>query len=196
MQLRCDADHRYWLGLPDGRERQVPGVTEVLKPYSAFAAMDPRALEPYAARGKAVHRLCELHDTAMLQASQLDDLGRAYIAQWQRFLADSRFDAALIEYQAYSRTYDFAGRLDRYGKRPGKRGAILHAVVDIKTGIPDRTAGPQTSAYAQLVRENLSEPVDERFCVYLTSDNYKIVPLSDVLDFKRFCAALTIHNWS
>ncbi len=190
MKIRCDDQHRYWLG-----ERRVPGVTEVLKPYGAFANMDSARLAPYAARGTAVHKLCELYDLGALNRAGLDELGNQYITQWQRFLAESGFNPLLIEWQAYSTLYGFAGKLDRYGNTT-KKGKLQGVVLDIKSGAPDRTAGPQTSAYAQLVRENLDMPVDLRLCVHLTPDNYKIVPLPEAADFKRFCAALTLHTWS
>ncbi|MHB8406298.1 MAG: PD-(D/E)XK nuclease family protein [Gammaproteobacteria bacterium] len=190
MKIRYDDQHRYWLG-----EHRVPGVTEVLKPYGAFAKMDSAMLAPYAARGTAVHKLCELYDLEQLHRYALNALSIAYITQWRRFMAESGFKPLLIEWQAYSPLFGFAGELDRYGSMM-KKGRTQCVVLDIKSGAPDWTAGPQTAAYAQLVRENLEMPVDLRLCVHLTPDNYKIVPLPGAVDFKRFCAALTLHTWN
>lgn len=187
--LTRDDKHQYWRG-----NRRVWGVTEVLSPYSAFARMNDEAMDIYRERGRAVHKLCELYDKQQLNVDQLDDIGRAYIYHWQRFLEESGFTPALIEWMGYSRTYDYAGQLDRYGVRIVK-GREKKILLDIKSGQPERIAGPQMAAYAQLVREEFDDNVEERWCVYLTADFYKIVTMNQAADFKFFAAALMIHNW-
>lgn len=188
--LTRDEQHHYWV---DGK--RVPGVTDVLSSYSAFARMNDDAMEVYRERGKAVHRLCELYDKQTLNVDGLDDVGRAYIYHWQRFLDESAFTPVLIEWMSYSRMYGYAGQLDRYGVRLIK-GRERKVLLDIKSGQPERIAGPQTAAYAQLVREEYDDNVDERWCVYLTPSFYKILVYNEASDMKFFSAALTIYNWS
>lgn len=189
--LTRDAEHHYfWKG------QRVPGVSEVLAPYSEFAkfAVDDERMEQYRERGRAVHSLCELFDRGRLNHAELDDIGKLYVTQWQLFLREVGFTPVLIEHMAYSKSFGFAGQLDRYGVRTVK-GKEKKMLVDIKSGVPGRTTGQQTAAYSQLVREDFGENVDERWAVHLTPKFYKIVPYDKAADFKIFASALVIHNW-
>ncbi len=92
------------------------------------------------------------------------------------------------EQQHYSEKYGYAGTLDLLGELP-----TGPALIDAKSTVTlYPTVGPQTAAYAELVKR----PKINRYALMLSPDgNYELKHLNNRGDWSVFLAAITIHNW-
>lgn len=184
------AQHQYTL---DGR--RLPSVTEVLAPITAheYRGVDRETMDRAALLGKAVHKLIELDIVRTLDEDALDDALRPYLAQWRQFRDQSGFHAHFSEERMYSSKYGYAGTMDLFGTLNRK-----FTLIDLKrTASVPRTAGPQTAAYVQMIRENSFDlPANiDRFALHLTPERWRLVPFNDPNDLRVFLAALTLHNY-
>lgn len=185
-----EALHRYTL---DGHH--LPSVTTILAPITAqeYRAVDRETMERAAVLGKAVHKLIELDIAGILDEDGLADALRPYLAQWRQFRDQSGFRAHFSEERSHSAKYGYAGTYDLFGTLNRK-----FALIDLKrTASVPRTAGPQTAAYVQIIRENsfdLTANID-RFALHLTPERWRLVPFTDPNDLRVFLAALTLHNF-
>ena len=75
--------HRYTL---DGR--QVPSVTQILKPLDCFENVPPDLLERARELGSHVHLACHLDNRGDLDEESLDQEIWPYLTQYRRFRAD------------------------------------------------------------------------------------------------------------
>lgn len=189
--IEFDADtHTYKL---DGMI--VPSVTQVLAPLNDFTRVDPDVLKRAQDFGTAVHLATELFDRDDLDEDSLDEALRPYLSAWKKFHADTQFEISEIEHRVASRSYRYAGTIDRVGFI----GNLL-SIVDIKTGTAfPASVGPQTAAYESAFKECANIPRNKRIrrlCVQLKGDGtYKSKPLDNALDLPAFMACLTVHNW-
>lgn len=182
--LTFDADtHTYrWKGA------QVPSVTQVLAPYTDLSKIPRAILERKRQIGTAVHKAIELDLADDLDEDSIAEECRGYFEGWRRFREQSYFGAALSEHQAYSEKFGYAGTLDLFGSLPSGP-----ALIDTKcTTFVYPTAGPQTSAYAELI----GKPKIDRYILQLSPDGkYELHPCRDRADWAIFQAALTLHHW-
>ena len=194
------ADHTY----RDERERQWPSVTKILGAvppwYDAYRGVRPDVLEYKRQLGSAVHHATALDDLGTLDESSVQDVIGIRLEGWRRYRRESGFEAldGCIELIVAHPTMDYAGTLDRLGRL--RNGDYL--LPDVKTADPSSglKAGPQTAAYLEAYRtmapNNLPARV-ARGSVHLTDDGqYHFVPHTSRRDFKVFCAALELWNFS
>jgi len=178
----------YWGG------QRVPNVTSVLESVGLtdFSGVNAEVMALAQARGKAVHRACELHDNDDLDESTVDPEIVGYLAAWRRFRRETHHEWENIEKRAYHPRYRYAGTADRTGKLFGNP-----ALVDIKTGVPQPATGAQTAAYANLHwPPGDAERKVHRYAVHLgASGMYHLIEYKDRTDFGVFLSALTIFNW-
>jgi len=175
----------------------LPSVTQVLAELSAriYRFVNSADMVRTAHFGTAVHAVIKLEHAGELDEDALDDQLRPYLAKWRQFRAQSGFEVHLGEQQVLSRKYGYAGTLDLFGKLNGR-----YALIDAKrtAGVP-RTAGPQTAAYEQALRESYPfigvDPVD-RYALQLCDSKWQLVPFRDRDDLRVFLSALTLHQWS
>lgn len=182
--LLLDEAHRY---THDGVA--VPGVTSVLVEAGLldFSRANNTYLQAALERGRIVHRLTELGDHNDLDPESVEPEYAGYLDAWHKFKREAEFVTEMIERQVYHASYRYAGTLDRVGTLAGAR-----ALLDIKTGQPQRATGPQTAAYA----EAIGIPKLPRIGVYLQPDgDYVMRHYKDKTDFSVFLAALTLHNF-
>lgn len=185
-----DATHTYTIG-----GRRLPSVTEVLGPITAheYHGVNLDVMERAALLGKAVHKLIELDIAGTLDDDALDDALRPYLAQWRQFRQQSGFKAMFSEQRVHSPKWGYAGTYDLIGSLNRK-----FALIDCKrTCAVPRSAGPQTAAYVQAIRENSFDlPADiDRYVLHLTPERWRLVPQKDPNDLRVFLAALTLHNY-
>jgi hypothetical protein len=131
-----EESHTY---LVDGME--APSVTRLLRylmPDDFAQHFTPES----AARGQRVHRMIQLDIEGNLDVASLDDELLSYYEGWSEFRFKARFEPELVEQPVFHESLIYAGRLDLYGKLDGKP-----TLIDIKTGVVSKVAGPQTAAY-------------------------------------------------
>lgn len=184
MMLTFDPDaHRYaWCGKP------VPNVTSVLSVVGMgeFGYVSEDVLRFARDRGRAVHAATALDDMAELDESSVDPIAVPYLDAWRKFRRETGFTPTAIEQKVYHKIYRYAGTLDREGVF-GDADVLL----DIKTGTPQRSTGPQTAAYLAARGGKRA-----RYAVFLQQNGkYNLVPHKDRNDLAVFLAALTIYNW-
>jgi hypothetical protein len=170
----------------------VPSVTFVLDAMGAYDFGGANAFQLKAARerGSAVHELIEADWTfeGGVDESTIDERLVGFFEAHRRARVELRMVPAEIEHCVYNKTYRYAGTRDYLGGLLG-----FDAVLDYKTGYPQRATGPQTSGYANCYKHTAKLP---RYGLYLESDGrYELVPYKDPSDFSVFLAALSWLNW-
>jgi len=132
---------------------RIPGVTEILENVgiSDFSMVPKETLERAQRRGTRVHKICELwdRDKLNLDSLTLEDMG--YLEAWRAFSKKYGVEIPELwefnEAKLYSKKFGFAGTLDRY---------IKGILVDIKTGVKEKSHPVQLAAYRQLLIERYS----------------------------------------
>lgn len=188
--LRFDAArHEYTLG-----SRRVIHVTEVLGHFdegiARAKANHAEAVLAAGDLGTAVHVACELDDRGVLDEASVDQVVGVRLEQWRKFRREKGFVPVLIEARVYHRAYDYAGTLDRMGALDGCR-----SLIDLKSGVVSRLAGPQTGAYKLAHEAGGGAPVERRFSLHLTEDRYFLVPHADPQDGTVFLSMLNTYKW-
>lgn len=184
--LRFDrASHTYTIG-----EKQLPSVTQILKPLTDFSGVPAEVLERAKNWGTAVHRMIELDLSWRLNTITLDAALDPVYSSWLEckpevlHLMGGEIKCEVLlcnEELGYAGTADLVGK-DLVGKE---------AVLDIKTGLLDlKYVGPQTAAYATALGAK------RRYCLHLPLGRpAKIVRLTDQRDWSIFVSCLNIYNW-
>lgn len=170
--------------------RQVPNVTSVLDAagLNEFGFVGPEVLTFARSRGQAVHAATALDDLGELDEASVDPHAAPYLTAWRRFRRETGFVPTAIEQRVYHVGHRYAGTLDREGVFPQFKS---DALLDIKTGAPSATTGPQTAAYLAARGGRRA-----RYAVYLQPDGrYHLHLHKDPNDLAVFLAALTIFNW-
>lgn len=117
--------------------------------------------------GDYVHQATAMYDRGELDEENLDEALRGYLQSWLKFL-EFGFIPEVIELPLYSRTFNYAGTLDRIGHF--RRQPAVRILLDIKTGAPQPGDELQTAAYELLSVENGMPPCDKRGTVHLRPD--------------------------
>lgn len=174
----------------------IPSVTQVLKAVGLvnFDFVPADVLQAAADKGTKVHQTTELFDKGVLDEERLHPILQNYLNSWKKFRTELQFDPIEIESLKVHELYRYAGTLDRVGTI-NKNKKVL---IDIKTGVKDKSHSVQTAAYKLLYDQKLSpkEKIKERFIVYLSEDGYKIELNEDQNDERVFLAALTLFNYT
>ncbi len=178
--LRFDpAEHAYYLG-----DRRLPSVTQVIPREQSYPA-------GAAERGTAVHLACEYDDLGDLDEGSVAPEIAGYLEAYRKWKRESMAQIESIELREYNEAYLYAGTIDRVVVFP-YRG---RAVIDIKSGVPEKWHALQTAAYANLLTYHMLS----RFSLYLAEDGtYKIIEhyREDFSrDFSVFIGLLSYHNW-
>jgi hypothetical protein len=93
---------------------------------------------------------------------------------------------------AYHSIYKFAGRIDRTCLVEKEK-----SIIDIKSGIEQKTHQLQTAAYSMLVNQLLDKKlqIKKRYAVYLSETDYKVTPHINTNDENIFLSCLSIYNY-
>jgi hypothetical protein len=178
--------HAYYWDSPAGRD-QWPSVTGII---TRAGRIDTRWFtEDAAARGRAVHRVCELIDRqrfGTLGAADADMQINAWRALYPALLGAEHgyrlfVKAVPTEWTAIEQPSFHETK--KYGGRPDRRGLVYGepAVVELKTGQAADWHGEQLAGYQGL------EPTGARFVVYLRlNGTYRIERCKDAFDYSRF----------
>ena len=170
--------------------RALPSVTQILRGLDDFSNVTARVLEKARDRGQRVHAACSLDVLGILDENTVDDQVAPYLAQFRKFLRESRFTPTLSECLVYDDKLWYAGTLDLFGDLPG----CIDVQIDIKSGAIPRSVGPQTSAYANGLYKRAGIMTRKRFVLKLEAGKYSLIPLDSTDDFGTFCHALQRFN--
>ena len=177
--------HRYTL---NGRE--MPSVTTILRGLDDFSSVPAHRLEAARDRGTRVHTACNLAVLGTLDENTVDDEVAPYLAQFRKFLRESRFIPTLTECRVYDESLWYAGTLDLFGDLPG----CMDVQIDIKSGAMPRSVGPQTAAYAHAMLARHGLKTRKRYALKLTPTKYALMPLDDLNDMAVFKGELRKFN--
>jgi hypothetical protein len=170
--------------------RTLTGVTEAIK---GCGLIDDRWFTEQAVlRGTYVHRALEYLDQGDLDEATIDSALTGYVDAYRRFLRECHAgDVHLYEVPLADPVRGYAGTLDRV------RHIGPHlAVMDIKTGDPQRWHGLQLAAYAELAKRALGMPMLKRWGLYLRADGtYRCHPYTDRHDWDVFQSCLTVAQF-
>jgi len=151
--------------IPEGYVR----VTDVLKPFTPFATLDPnssygRNVIAAADRGTRVHKLCEAYAQDLF-VEDCDEDCKNYFDSFKAWFDEMVVQVISTEQRLNSPHYRLSGCVDLVCVLKGDREATL---VDIKT--PKESSNSwtlQTAAYRILLREVGGLEVDRRTCLML-----------------------------
>jgi hypothetical protein len=172
-----------------------PHVTQILadqKCSPSFEFVPVAALEAARDRGQDIHLACQLLDEDDLDWGSLPGDQVPYVQGWDQFKEDTGFHVELIESLVACQSYRYVGRLDRKGLlRDGS-----HAIVDLKSGLPQAAASLQMAAYGYALDPT---QVFHRFVVRLQPNGKPVVKEAPVDTYIRdvnvFLAATSVFNW-
>ena len=140
--------------------RQVPSITQILRPlndehYGLGNGIGPNAALNHAAeRGQAVHDACWFLDNDDLDEDSLDEEIKPYVAAYRKFREESNIEIMEIETPrvGFNGKIAFAGRPDRIVRVPLGRRWSVPSPLDIKTTVDMAPAvGVQLAGYAALL---------------------------------------------
>lgn len=169
---------------------QIPSVTQIL---SGVGMVDNRYFtEEARVRGTYVHRATEFIDSGSLDWDALDPMLLPYCEAYQAFIEDKRPEILLSEEPMYHAQHLYAGTLDRIIVMDG-----ITALIDIKTGVPNRATAIQVAAYRELVRVNRDTVLTKCFSLHLRDDGtYRMSFIENLRqNFSIFLAALTVERY-
>jgi len=181
--------HRYMLN-----DMVVPSVTQIIKGGGLFGDftkfVDEEALKHAMELGTAAHLATQYYDEKRLDMDALSDEVRPFVDAWARFRMDTGVNINYCEVKVCHREMMYAGTVDRIVR--WKNGTA--AIIDIKTGVPQKWHAIQTYAYARAYAAK--GRVIGRYSVYLDKEaNYKVVEHKDGRDGDVWNACLTLHRW-
>lgn len=171
----------------------VPSVTQVLQRFVVDATW---YTEVSRLRGTMVHRALELYDTGRMPSNPGIGELQPYLDAWIRFKAEADFQTEESEVRLASTRFRFAGTLDKVGLfRPTGEKGRCEAILDIKTGEPERWWGLQLAAYQQLDYERTGR-WRRRFDLVLREDStFNLIEQRGTEDRGVFLACLTVYHW-
>ncbi len=170
----------------------LPSVTQCTGLLCDYGNIPPAVLQAACDFGTNVHRATELFDLDDLDEDALSPALAPWLDGWKRFKNESGFLVRDIESRVYSKTYGYAGTLDRVGVLNGKL-----VIIDIKTPtVVNPSTGPQTAAYQHAVEEMNKEKIKGRYALQLKGDGtYRLIPYADKNDFNVFLGCLNVINF-
>jgi hypothetical protein len=186
VTFRFDAEnHEYFLD-----DRRLESVTEIL---GDAGLTDYRfSQEWYMTRGKYIHAASEMIDRGTLDWTTLDPVLVPFCEAYQHFVEDCRPEIILSEKPMYHAGHLYAGTPDRAVTANG-----ITALIDIKTGVPNRATAIQLSAYREMIRVSEDIHCAKCFSLHLRDDgNYRLDEIKSLkANYQIFLAALTVVRW-
>lgn len=143
-------------------------------------------------RGSYVHRATEFIDSGSLDWETLDPVLAPYCKAYQSFIEDKRPEIILSEKPMYHAGHLYAGTPDRVVRMDG-----FNCLIDVKTGVPNRTTAIQVAAYREMVRVSEDIHCAKCFSLHLRDDgNYRLDEIKSLkTNYQVFLAALTVVRW-
>ena len=173
--------HTYYLG-----DTILPSVTQILEDVGLIDSSKYSKLEFYLERGSAIHGATDLIDKNQLDRDSLDDRIVGHVSAYEKFKKETGFEVKASELALYSKTYKYAGTMDKVGILYGKE-----SIIDLKTNSVPNWGGIQLSGYNELFPGRAFN----RYGLALKEDgSYRLVPFDNFRDRVVFLAAVTVYN--
>lgn len=171
----------------------LPSVTTIIRPLVDFAGIPADVLAAAAARGRAVHKACELDDMDDLDESSVAPELLGYVEAWRAFRRQMIVEILDVERPLYHGVFRFAGTRDVRAKL--RDGSIW--IIDRKTSASaERWHGVQLAGYALLDDANSGQH-DRLGAVMLRADGtYKLEPYGASADMRCFMSLLNVYQWN
>ena len=161
---------------------EVPSVTTILQ-EAGFRKNMAFFTQAGSNRGTYIHKLTEQLDEGCMDWGQVGEY-LPYIDAYIQFKEDYGLEILLREGKMFNRAMWYAGTVDIIGHVKGDE---IPAVIDIKTGQPDKATDLQLILYGGMVKwQTPAEELPLRTaCLYLKkTGKYKYVPTIDRDDYK------------
>jgi len=113
--------------------------------------------------------------------------------QWKKFKKDFKVTIIEVERRVFCKKYFYCGTLDRILVM--KAISNEEVLLDLKTGCKMKSHAIQNAAYKKAKEEEGRKLGKTTYTLYLSDDNYKLVPHSNKNDINTFLSALTIYNF-
>jgi hypothetical protein len=177
----------------------VFSVTEALDQagYVDLTRIPWLVLEDARVRGTAVHTWLELvvGSPEMIRGLDPPEFIAGYIAAWERWRIESRFEIENVENVVVDPVYRYAGTYDVLGRMSGNRGLVDYKA---RYGLTPEI-GPQTAGYLGAARASglvdATEPV-ERYALLLRRDGtYRFEQQKSRNDLHAFRYAVGVTHW-
>jgi hypothetical protein len=182
----------------------VPSVTECLDQagFVDLTKIPFQVLEDARLRGTAVHTWLELIVKTPDAVRGLDppEFLAGYIAAWERWRVESRFEIESAEGSVVDHVYRYAGTFDVLGRMKQRAGLVDYKA---RYGLTAEV-GPQTAGYLGAARDaarrgdialDAGEPVD-RYALLLRRDGtYRFEQQTSRADVHAFRAAVAVTHW-
>jgi len=177
----------------------VPSVTEALDRawFIDLTKIPWPVLEDARVRGTAVHTWLELvvGSPEMIRGLDPPEFIAGYVAAWERWRTESRFEIESVEEAVVDPVYRYAGTFDVLGRMSDVRGLVDYKA---RYGLTPEI-GPQTAGYLAAARAagrvDATEPCD-RYALLLRRDgSYRFQQQTNRLDLHAFRAALAVTHW-
>ena len=189
------------LKFEEGKHEYSLPTGEILKSVTQYideaglGADKSRFTDFHRDRGRAVHMVCEFDDLGCLEESSIDPRIIPYVEAYRKFKAEQQFAWEGVEDRRWHMVYRYAGTIDRWGLMV-LGGKEKPTVLDLKSGVPERSWGLQLSAYAHLLDETVQW---ERVVLRLTKEGkyfLTVFPQTEAAeDWSTFVSAVNIVNW-
>jgi hypothetical protein len=179
-----DINHAYYI---DGV--RLPSVTQILKAEGYYGWLSDN---DFAMRlGREVHMATELLDRNDLADYSPDVWYAPYLEAYKKFKSDYAVEIKEIEIRAVSKTWAYAGTVDRIAIVKGKL-----AIYDLKTGSPRPCTALQTAGYKIAVEEMKIAKIQTRWGVLLQNDGtYIPEEYENKGDENVFKSIVVGHHW-
>lgn len=165
----------------------IPSVSEIISILNDFSQIDKNILEAKAILGTNVHLTLEYFDKGILDEESLHPILNGYLNVWRKFIKEYSPEWLEIEYMTYDEKLKYAGTIDRVCMIKKHK-----YILDIKTGIKNKSHRIQTMAYKLLLNDDKTK----RMVVYISEEDYKIEEhKNDREDTNVFYSCLTIYNY-
>jgi len=189
LDFRFDPDkHEYWLG-----SQRLPGFTEIKNGCNIGYNHGSELASTIAmAKGKAVHRCCELYDKGEIVWASVKDEIYGYVLAWMKFREDTGYipNVNFRETPLYHPTYLYGTTPDCGDGRFKDRSTAL---VEIKTGAKEEWHKLQTAAQELCLPKRKNK---KRIVVYLDENGtYKIDEHDDPMDCRVWLSLVVEFNW-
>jgi hypothetical protein len=172
--------------------RVVPSVTQCLSLLDPFQKVDRAVLEAARDFGHKGHKAMALLVRDKLNWDALDPSLAPYIEGGAKFLSDFHDHVIIASEQVVANpVLGVAGTIDLITESDRRATEVVE--FKLTSGLPD-SVGPQTAAYAHLLKSNFPGtrgPIRRR-CVVLTEGSYKTWLLTDPSDWPDFLSCLNV----
>ena len=185
-----EANHSYTHG-----GEPIINVTTLLEivGYSDFSAVNQDRMEASNEFGAHAHKASYLEDIEELDENSLSAPLRPYLEGWRKFKRENRVTFVARERIVHSHRFNFVGTLDCvFEATPRKRVKLILA--DLKTS---KNLYPATKIQTQLYKiayeEETGKKINERWCIRLKENDYKVDPYKERTD--NIYALSALHTY-